>query len=62
MDRNTTGLCCPLYQCGESWLDMWAMAGRGLGTSMCQGAPSQSPHLRSRASSTGSPQVMSAKV
>lgn len=31
MHRNTTELCCPLYQCGESWLGTWlAVAGRTL--------------------------------
>lgn len=38
MDRNSTELCCPLYQCGESWLDV-APWPKGLQGHLCAIAP-----------------------
>lgn len=62
MDRNTTELCCPLYQCGESQLHVGTSPEGAPGTFMCHQAPSRCPHpstMGAQQGATGSPQVVS---
>lgn len=51
VDRNTTELCCPLYQCGESQLEAGMQPQGAPGTFMC---PFTRPSLRTNGSSIGS--------
>lgn len=39
VDRNTTELCCPLYQCGECWLDVGPWPEGAPGALLCVTGP-----------------------